>query len=70
MAEACEALQETRLVSRPPVKCTPFTVGEVAILARTTQCTVRRWIARGELKAQRAGRRWLVAADALEEFLQ
>jgi excisionase family DNA binding protein len=45
-----------------------LTVGEVAIRCRVHTNTVFRWLHSGDLKAQRAGRKWLIPVSALDAF--
>ena len=47
-----------------------FTVREIALDLRVTERTVRNWIAAGELKITRAGRRVLVEKKDLADFLK
>ena len=44
-------------------------VAEVAEIARTSESTVRYWIATGKLKSTRPGRRRLIAASDLRAFM-
>jgi len=47
-----------------------YTVAEIAQAMRVTPQTVREYIKRGRIKAQRIGRPLLVTEQALREFLQ
>ena len=46
-----------------------LTIGDVADFARTSDKTVRRWIAAGDLRATRLGRLVRVHPDDLERFM-
>ncbi len=45
-------------------------ISEVALVARTSDSTVRAWIRQGRLLSTKPGRRRLVRVDHLERFLQ
>ena len=46
-----------------------YTVHEIAVALGVTPQTVRAWIKRGRVKAQRIGRPLLIREDNLREFL-
>lgn len=45
------------------------TTAEVATLLRIDMVTVRRMVARGELRAHRIGREWRIRQDSLDAYL-
>lgn len=49
---------------------TLLTIPEVATVARTTQSTVRHWIATGMLASRKPGRRRLIRRGDLATFLE
>jgi excisionase family DNA binding protein len=46
-----------------------MTVAEAADLLRVNPNTVYRWLLDGQLRAPRAGRRWLITRAAIDELL-
>lgn len=48
----------------------PFlTVSEVAVILRVTERTVRRWIASGDIVAQKPGRQYLIHRGEIEKLM-
>lgn len=68
---AVAELRELLTSKRADAGDRPFlTVDQVAARAGNVKPeTVRRWIDSGQLKARRAGHRWLVSPGDLEDFL-
>jgi len=47
-----------------------YTLEEIVQLLQVTRRTIYNWIKDGKLKAFKAGRKWLVTREALNEFTQ
>lgn len=48
---------------------TPLTPKQAAIHLKTTEATVRLWIAQGKVKAARPGGRWLIPQEEIDRLL-